>query len=480
MSIINSPQGFKTLAPKAVIESFKSLKASSEFQQMLAKNGVRPYGGSGASTFIKPDAKTLASQRNILSKIAYNSTHPDRILSRTDVWGGKLAGMTRTRVARAAYDDAIRIARKNGEDITSDAVKKRAIENATLAYRTIMPDFDTMSNLTRQINAFVPFYAASLAGTRSFGQALRRDPVGTSAKALTLGIAPAMGITAFSLMQPKGQEFYRDMEDSGKKHILDNNMVVVLPGAEKDKKTGEWKGIIKIPLAPEFRAINQSAWRGVRGAMGKGDGPGASQIALSIFDSVTGGVRTSENPLVTSLRIISGQDPNTGKQIVPPHLADLPKEEQIYKNTSDAGKFAGNLFGISGIQGDKLLNQFGIPGRIATRNEDPVEATAETAINRVSGAYGEKATTAFYNSFNPANSARQKASKQVTDLIKQNKRNQARRVAEEYNETLTNRFSKLFNDYHGTSAYDDEWDDRIESLFIKTTDKAFDARLKKK
>src|SRR5690606_27946748 len=123
------------------------------------------------SAFIKPDAKSIAAQRNILSNIGHTITNPERALSKLDIWGGKLANMTRTRVARAAYDDAIRIAKKNGEDITSDAVKKRAIENATLAYRTIMPDFDTMSNLTRQINAVVPFYAASVAGTRSFGQA---------------------------------------------------------------------------------------------------------------------------------------------------------------------------------------------------------------------------------------------------------------------------------------------------------------------
>jgi len=480
MSIINSPQGFKTLAPKAVVESFKSLKASSEFQQMLAKEGARPYGGSGASAFIKPDAKSIAAQRNILSNIGHTITNPERALSKLDIWGGKLANMTRTRVARAAYDDAIRIAKKNGEDVTSDAVKKRAIENATLAYRTIMPDFDTMSNLTRQINAVVPFYAASVAGTRSFGQALRRDPAGTAAKALTLGIAPATGITAFSLMQPAGQDFYKDMQDSGKEYVLDNNMIVVLPGASKNEETGEWTGIIKVPLAPEFRALNQSVWRGVRGAMGKGDGPSASHVALSIFDTVTGGVRTSENPLISSVRILSGQNPQTGEPLVPSYMSDLPREEQVYDSTSDAGKWIGDRFGVSGIQGDAFLRQFGIVGRAATGGEGPIEAVAGTTESKFTGAYGKKASTEFYDTFNPANRARQQASKEVTNLIKQGKRNQAKRVAEEYNATLSGRFSGFFQKYDGSDAYDPAWDDRISELFIKTNDAAFDARERQK
>lgn len=468
MSIINSPQGFKTLAPKAVIESFKSLKSSSEFQKKLAAEGARPYGGSGASAFIKPSAKSIAAQRNILSKVAYTSTHPEVALSKLDMFGGKLANMTRTRVARAEYDAAL----KRG------ATEKQAMEQATLAYRTIMPDFDTMSNLTRQINAVVPFYAASVAGTRSLGKALKRDPAGTSAKALALGIAPITGVTAFSLMSPQGQEFYADMEKSGQKNTLDNNMVVVLPGAHKDPNTGEWTGVVKVPLAPEFRAMNQSVWRGVRSAMGKGDGPDASHIALSIFDTVTGGVRTSQNPLIDTVRILAGEDPSTGERIIKGNMADLPKNEQVYSTTSNAGKFIGDKLGTSGIQGDKILGQFGLAGQTARNGGKPATAVVDNVTNKFNGARGESAASSFYNSYSPVKAQRDKASRLVTELVKAGKVGEARRRAEEFNKSINGKFKDYGDQYLGKEGDNPDWHDMMAGLYIKTTEDSFKAREK--
>lgn len=468
MSVINSPQGFKTLGPKAVLESFKSLKSSSEFQQRLAQDGARPYGGSGASSFVKPDAASMAAQRNILTNIAHHFKNPEKALSALDIWGGKLANMTRTRVARAAYDDAI----KKG------ANESEAMANATLAYRTIMPDFDTMSNLTRQINSVVPFYAASVAGTRSLGKALARDPAGTSAKFLAMGILPTVGITAFSLMQPDGQEFYKDMEASGNTMTLDNNLIIVLPGANKDEKTGKWNGIVKIPLAPEFRALNQTTWRETRAAMG-GDGPSGSHVALSIFDAITGGVRTGENPLITTQKILAGQDPMTGKRIINGSMADLPTSEQKYSTTSAAGTAVGNLLHTSPIQGDKILGQFGIAGKTAQNGGRPVQAVTDTVSNRFAGARSETQQSAFYDAYGTAKAKRDKASKEVTDLLTQGKINEAKRKANEYNASIPKYFAAYMQHHPEAAGYNKEWDPLLTQLPIKTTDTAFNARLKK-
>lgn len=477
MSVINSPQGFKVFGPKAVKESIKSFWSGSDFQKRLAAEGARPYGGSGSSSFLKPDAKMLASQRNILRNIGYQVSHPEKALSTLDIWGGKLANSTRTRIARAAYDDALRVAKKAGEDVTDVAVQKRAMENAALAYRSVMPDYDTMSNLTRQVNAVVPFYAASVAGTRSFGKALKRDPLGTGAKALALGIAPTVGVTAFSLAQPAGQAFYKDMEESGNKRTLDDNMIVVLPGAHKDDKTGEWKGIIKIPLAPEFRAINQTTWRTVRGQMG-GEGPEASHVAWSLFDAVTGGVRSSENPLVSTRRILSGEDPRTGERIIKGDMANLPKEEQLYETTSGAGKFVGKVLGTSPIQGDKILSQFGLAGQTARNGGEPVNAIEENLKNRFTGAYGERVNDSFFKTYSPLKARRDKASKEVTDLVKQGKPNEAKRRAAEFNATLPGSFSEFNEKFGDSEDYDPMFDEMLEGLMIRTSEASFKSRKK--
>lgn len=488
MSIINSPQGFKTLSPKAVSESIKSIRSSSEFQKALSANGARPYGGSGSSSFIKPDAKSLAAQKNLLTKLKYNAKNPSVALSNIDVFGGKLANSTRSRVAYAAAADSMKkqgIKKFTMKDIVNNP---QAMADATRSYRTIMPDFDTMSNLTRQINSVIPFYAASIAGTRSFGQALKRDPVGTGAKALALGIAPMTGITAFSMMQPAGQDFYKDMEKNSPQ-TLDNNMIVVLPGASKNKDTGKWEGIIKIPLAPEFRALNTSVWRGVRGATG-GEGPSASNIALSLFDTITGGVRTGENPYVDTAKILSGEDPLSGERLVKGNMADLPKSEQAYSTTSAAGNniagfvngvdkfFGGEGQKISPIQSDKILGQFGLAGQVIKADGDAVGATTKNVGDKFTAARGEAASDSFYKAYSPAKASRDKASREVTSLVKSGRISEAKRKAQEYNDTIANRFSDYGSDYYKKDGDNEDWHDMLSGLYIKTTENAFTARAK--
>ena len=483
MSVINSPQGLRTLGPKAVVESIKSIKSSSEFQRRLAAEGARPYGGSGASSFIKPTAKSIAAQRNILQNIKYTATNPEVALSKLDIWGGKLANATRTRTARAAYDDTLRIAKKAAKengipfDKADPILQKRAMENAALAYRSIMPDFDTMSNLTRQINSVVPFFAASTAGTRSFGKALRRDPLGTGIKALSLGVIPTVGVTAYSLASPQGQAFYDEMEKTSPR-TLDDNMIVVLPGAHKDDKTGEWKGIIKIPLAPEFRAINRTTWRETRAAVGKGEGPAVSHVAWSLFDAVTGGVRSSQNPLIDTVRILAGEDPRTGERIIKGDMANLPQSEQTYDTTSGAAKWLAGKMGTSPIQADKFISQFGIAGQTVKNGGNPVEATAKNIDNRFTGAYGESISRSFYDTYGPIKARRDKASREVTDLVKQGKRNEARRKAEEFNATLGGSFTEFAGKYGGSEDYNADWDEMLNGLFIRTGEQNFDARAK--
>ena len=481
MSVINSPQGLRTLGPKAVVESIKSIKSSSEFQRRLAQEGARPYGGSGASSFIKPSAKSIAAQRNLLQNVKYTATNPEVALSKLDIWGGKLANSTRTRVARAAYDDTIRMAKKEAKangipfNKADPILQKRAMENAALNYRSIMPDFDTMSNLTRQINSVVPFYAASVAGTRAFGKALRRDPLGTSVKALTLGVIPTVGITAYSLASPQGQAFYDEMEKTSPR-TLDDNMIVVLPGAHKNDKTGEWSGIIKVPLAPEFRAINRTTWRETRAAVGKGQGPSVSHVAWSLFDAVTGGVRSSQNPLIDTVRILAGEDPRTGERIIKGDMANLPQNEQVYDSTSSAAKWLAGKMGTSPIQADKFIGQFGIAGQTVKNGGNPIEATAKNVENRFTGAYGESVSRSFYDTYGPIKARRDRASREVTDLVKQGKRNEARRKAEEFNATLGGSFTDFAQKYGGSPDYNPQWDEMLNGLYIRTGESNFDAR----
>lgn len=387
-----------------------------------------------------------------------------------------MASLGRTRAAKAAYDDALR--RKLPE--------KQALANAAYAYNNVLPDFSTMSPLIRQINTIIPFTNASIAGTRSLAQAFKRKPLATTAKMTAMGVTPAIAVAAYSMSSESGQAFYKDMIDAGNEMTLDNNLVIVFPGASKDDATGEWSGVWKIPMTPEFRALNSQAWRQV---YGKDKGADGMRTAADTFDFITGGVRTLSNPAVDIKTILDGKDPRTGEDIALGSVSELPKSEQAYDSTSGTGRaiaggvnavnrfFGGDGQALSPIQGDKILGQFGLAGQ-AARSGSPTEAIDKNFTNMVSGAYGERATESFYKAYNPAVSKRSSISKEVTALVKQGKVNEARRKAEEWNSTVGGQFSDFVTKYKDSEAYNPDWDEQLQSLIIPTTDSAFKARAK--
>src|SRR5690606_38058235 len=112
---------------------------------------------------------------------------------------------------------------------------------------------------------------------------------------------------------------------------------VVLPGAEKNE-SGEWDGIFKMPLPPEFRALNGSVWRGVMDIANGSRHLNPASASMALFDTITGGIRTLDNPYKETFQILNGRDPRTGEELVKGQMRDLPTEEQVYEWTSNAGK----------------------------------------------------------------------------------------------------------------------------------------------
>lgn len=392
MSIINSKEGFKTLGARAIGESLKSLNGNSEFQKALAKSGSQLVGGSQLPQNVTKSAEAIAARKNLFSKIKFNAKNPSEALQSLDVLGGKLANVTRTRVAKATELGAL----KRGLS------KEEALAEAAYAYNNVLPNYGRISHLVRGLNSYIPYTGASIAGTRAMASALRNNPA-TSAKLLGVGIAPMVGAAAYTLHSEEGQEFINDMVDSKKQYILDNNFVIVLPGASKNSETGEWTGVLKIPVSPELRALNKIAWHETNRFIKGQNGASPTTVASGLFDFMTGGLRTSENPVVQTAEVVAGIDPRTGivggKKLVEGDLAEKPKSEQEYKSTSENAKRISKLLGgsISPIQADAILGQFSTAGQLVqNKGGNPVASLKESVERRFTGAYGKKDTTKFF------------------------------------------------------------------------------------
>lgn len=385
-----SPQGFRTLAPKAIIEGFKGINANNQFQKALYGAGAQRFSGT-LQTVGKnaSSAEALAAQKNFGTKLAYNLKDPRRLWRELDVVSAKLENMQRTGVAKAAHDARLR---KGG-------TSEEAIADAAYAYNNVLPNFGKQSSLVRQGDKLAMYLGASVAGTRSLLTGIKRDPIGVGARLSAVG-AVMTGATAATMAADNGQEFYKDMIDSKKEYLLDNNTIIVLPNASKDPKTGEWSGIIKIPLAPELRSMNSAVWQSVyNGANEKGLPIG--QYAQSLFDFTTGQARTLNNPVANlGYGVATNTDPRTGQDIVPSELQSEAKKDQTFKSTSDIAKNLGGALNISPLKVDYVLRGLGLPGQVAqgaSSDTGALGAIKENVANRFTGARGKSETTEFFD-----------------------------------------------------------------------------------
>lgn len=392
-SIVISNQGFKTFRPAAVAQMFRSFKSSNEFSQALRQNGYMPPGGSMLARDPTLNAAKIAASDSVLGKIKFNISHPKEMLEALDVVGGKLANSSRERIAKAHYVAA----KKAG------ATEKQAVAEAVYAANNVLPNYQRTSALVKQMNAFIPYSGASVAGTRSLLGALRNNPRAWG-KLGAVAVAPPVAAVAYSLGSESGEAYYQDMEQSGKGYVLDNNINIVLPGARKDPKTGEWSGVWKIPVAPELRAINKTVWRGAAAHISDNNyGADPQTVALSIFDTMTGGMRGQSNPAINTAIIAGlGLDPRSLEPLVKGDLQYEDKKDQAFDTTTAAGKGVSKLTGnkISPIQGDEILSQFSLAGQLLQNREgNPLKTVVASVRGRVYGAYGEKDGAKFFKEF---------------------------------------------------------------------------------
>lgn len=388
--------GLKGLvSPSAVTEMVKSFSKNSEFQRLLHLSGANITPGSGIPISTNLSTEKIVSGKNLGAKAAYNVKHFKEGIESLDVIGGKLANASRTRNAKAAYD--VRLAEELAAGTAQKRAEEIAIKDAVYAYNNVLPNYARISNLSRQLNAAVPYFSASIAGTRSLLNGLNNNP-GVAISAMVGGvIAPSIATTAYSLSNDDGQAFYQDMIDSKKQYVLDNNLVVIPPGVKPHKvtkeealasdgkrKEGEWEGVVLIPLPPEYRSLNQALWRGTHDAIMEGSDQQLSpqRVALSLGDFVTGGVRTSTSPVVQTGKALAGIDPYSS--ILSGNSRQLARSgEEVTGGTSRIAKAIGGATGIDPIRVDAVINQFGITG-------DILQEKKSTPLKTVSGAFRDK------------------------------------------------------------------------------------------
>lgn len=371
------------------------------FFKELKRTGVQPVYGSKMSGDIKLDAKVIASHKNFQSRLAYLATHPGQLIEALDVVGGKLAHSTRMRTARAEY----------AKSISQGLSKSAALENAARTYNNVLPNYGRVSRLMKEIDAVIPYASAGVAGNRALTSAMRTDPIGWAAKASLFATAIA-ATGEYALSSDETKEFYQDMYDSNKVSVLQNNIVFALPGAKKDPETGEWSGIVKIAIPPEFRAPNALLQQALadNNEVDTGDYDprlaAATSMATAGITNIgrSGDINAEYNPAIQAgLELSTNKQGGTGDSFAYGDNQYLPRNEQINDNTSQLAISGAQAFNklpfgdVSPAAVDAQLKSLGMGGNVIRSVGSGLTKTEDTTDEQLPGMGLDKSIKGLYS-----------------------------------------------------------------------------------
>ena len=404
---------------------------------------------------------------------------------------GVTENATRIQNFRGTYKAAQKEGLEGAEKIANQAARENSV------------DFLEMGTYGRVVNSFIPYFNAAIQGNRIMLRNAAERPVSFAAKTAALIGMPIAASTAWNVSDPDRKAIY----DTIPEYVKETNYVVIGPGAKWNEEKGKWDGVFLMKKPPGFKEFAEPVRKFIEYKAQNPDSDVAGflrdeggSVAADFGSTFTPIDFSDPNKFLSSVtpqilkptaEAITNKNFFTGEDIVPDYLKDQEPQDQKYEHYSQLTSHIAGMFNTSPLKVDQWIRQtFGEVGTNAINSVDRLSGAPEEAIGgrslpesisrRFVGAPGGADTDAFYEAYNPAQSARTRASKTVTELVKEGKIQEAKRRAQEYNDTVNDRFDGFFKQYGDSPNYDPKWNERIEELLIPINDRSFSARRRQK
>ena len=257
---------------------------------------------------------------------------------------------------------------------------------------------------------------------------------------------------------PRGKELTLQIP-YGKQFLVEGKNSDGTPNGKfsKQQKT------VNIPLFPSYLTIPRAAFNTIKAAV-HGDTKEAFSAASTALSA----------PINVAQDVVNNQD-YFGRDI-------YKSEDSAGTKLAKSGEYVAKQL-LPGHARAAVDYAQGKPGEqaLAAGLELPVNfGSIDEGSNRQRSYSSGQANSDFYKTLKPASAQKAKVSDEVTRLIKNGEVNKARRIAQEYNSTIENRFTKFFQTYGSSPEHNKDWNDGVNSLYIKTTDRALSSRAKYK
>lgn len=458
-------------------------------QTLINQYTKKATGDKAANAIVKRNAK-------LGTKIYTNLKNPREgfraLFDATEGIVASTENLTRIQNFRGAAKKAIK------EGMGDDALR---IANQQARENSI--DFLEMGSYGRVVNNFIPYFNASIQGSRTILRNAAERPVSFAAKTAALIGAPIAASTAWNVSDPERKAIY----DTIPEYVKETNFIIIGPNAKWNEEKRKYDNVFLMKKPPGHKEFAEPVRKFIEYKVDQGDASilefikdqpgeltsdfagGFSPIDFSDKDKFLSSV--TPQILKPTAEAILNRNFFTGGDIVSDKLSELPANEQHYDQYSQLTAHIAGLFNTSPLKVDHWIKQtFGEVGtnavNLADRTSQAIgtnpdgnvggRSLPESISRRFYGAPSGADRDAFFSSYEPASKAKAKVSKEVTSLVKQGKINEARRKAEEFNATLAERFSEFQQKYSDSPTYDSYWDELMQGLEISTTKNAFKAR----
>lgn len=244
--------------------------------------------------------------------------------------------------------------------------EQEAMKQATIGARKNSTDFNRSGDFTRTMNLFVPYFNASVQGTRSLGRAFKERPIATSVKTLSTVALPSVASTLYNYADPERRKAYESINDYEKQ----DNIIIIGPNAHQ-AADGHWEGIIKLPKPQGYRELTDPI-RDVTEAFAKKTSEvNVGNMLQDVLGALSGPIDTSSgSALIGSVtpqqvkpfvQLAANKDFYSGNDIVPQYMKDETSDptQRAYKGTSGSARIIAKQFGVSPIQVEKFFKDAG-------------------------------------------------------------------------------------------------------------------------
>ena len=265
----------------------------------------------------------------------------------------------------------------------------QAVREAVIAARNNSVDFTRGSSFTRTAGLLIPYFNASVQGSRTMTRAFIDRPAATAFKTTAIVAVPTMAATFYNLSDDKRREAYNSINEYEKK----DNIIIIGPNAEQ-KDDGTWTGIYKIPKPQGFRELSEPGRVAMERFLTGKSSQTVNAMMLEMLGAFTGPVQTGSLGQAGSSLIPQGAKPTVqalanrdmygGYDIIPDYINNaegkggepIADSQKARKGTSGTAKEIGKLLNISPILVEKWLGDTtGSVGKVALNTSDNIMKT---------------------------------------------------------------------------------------------------------